>query len=288
MATTTAIEMRPMKISEDRKGFYALMPSQSGGKPHKVHFFEPAKGMPCNFSCDCRGYQLRLKCAHCTFLHAYFAEIYDRNDKLSDAFNAAAPVVETTPTPVVETKEQLAEEIDRLLLELEAECDTIVAEIEAEMPTASPQVAPSQPNVVSSVEEVKVMTVQEGRFTVVLDEKQHTFLVERQDADASFAPNQLVISHLVGPDNERSYQGFGFVGEDGSIRIWRKARVSSATIDAAKFLLQGDMPAAGKAYALASGNCWRCGRLLTDSTSINAGIGPTCAAKVGIDRAKAA
>jgi hypothetical protein len=127
---TTAIEMKPMKISYEsrkgyRKGFYALMPSQSGGKPHKVYFFEPAKGMPCDFSCDCRGFQIRLKCAHCTGLHAYFSEIYERNDKLSDAFKAAAPVVETTPTPVVSTpttdKEALAEEIDAFLAELEAE-----------------------------------------------------------------------------------------------------------------------------------------------------------------------
>jgi hypothetical protein len=40
-----------------------------------------------------------------------------------------------------------------------------------------------------------------------------------------------------------------------------------------------DRTEAGKAYALASGCCYICNRLLTTPESIADGIGPVCAAK---------
>jgi hypothetical protein len=38
-------------------------------------------------------------------------------------------------------------------------------------------------------------------------------------------------------------------------------------------------PIAGKLYADHLGNCWRCGRTLTDADSRARGIGPVCASK---------
>ena len=121
----------------------------------------------------------------------------------------------------------------------------------------------------------------EGYFTVVGQLAHYTFRIEQQPITADFAPGRTIIGHLISPDN---YRSFGFIGDDGTLNVWGKARVSQETINAARFLLKGDMTAAGKMYALESGNCWRCGRQLTTPESILNGIGPTCAAKVGIAR----
>ncbi len=42
--------------------------------------------------------------------------------------------------------------------------------------------------------------------------------------------------------------------------------------------------AAAKRYAKVTGNCWRCGRVLTDPASIRAAIGPDCAKAVGMEQ----
>ena len=122
--------------------------------------------------------------------------------------------------------------------------------------------------------------VHTGFFTVVGKHGRYTFRIEEQQNDAAFAPGKLVIARLTGQDNENSYESFGFVGEDGSLRVWPKRNPGEYTINAARFLLKGDMVGAGKAYAMESVKCWRCNRMLTTPKSIEQGIGPECQRKM--------
>lgn len=45
-------------------------------------------------------------------------------------------------------------------------------------------------------------------------------------------------------------------------------------------LISGDSASYGKAYAMRSGNCFRCNRFLTNPESIETGIGPECRKKI--------
>jgi hypothetical protein len=61
--------------------------------------------------------------------------------------------------------------------------------------------------------------------------------------------------------------------------VWRAHREKEVTISYARLFLRlsaGELELAGKAYAVESGNCRRCGRRLTTPESIAAGIGPVC------------
>lgn len=122
----------------------------------------------------------------------------------------------------------------------------------------------------------------DGFYTVVTGEKHFTYRVFTQDASASFAPGKQIIGFLRGTDNTQDYVNFAFV--DGSVlRIWKKyARGKFNVIEQAKFLV-GDRDGqtiAGKQYAIQSGNCYICNRLLTTPESIEAGIGPVCASRL--------
>lgn len=92
-----------------------------------------------------------------------------------------------------------------------------------------------------------------------------------------FAGTTLV-KYLFGPNNIDDYTAFGNV-IDGGVRIWVKYRSNERLKAAVQFLLNCDqhlLEHAGKTYALESGNCYVCGRTLTDPTSIRLGIGPVC------------
>lgn len=87
-----------------------------------------------------------------------------------------------------------------------------------------------------------------------------------------------LVKYLYGPNNLDDYTAVGTV-VDGGVRIWLKHRGNERAKRAIKFLLNADeqqREQAGKTYALASGNCYVCGRTLTDPTSIQLGIGPIC------------
>lgn len=108
-----------------------------------------------------------------------------------------------------------------------------------------------------------------------------TFEVRTQKEDAKFAPGQRIVSLLAGPDNESDYQGFGFVGDDGHIRIWKKKQSPLF----ATYALMLERPEVyeekGLQYAV-EGRCRKCNRRLTTPQSIEAGIGPVCASG-GVD-----
>ena len=128
-----------------------------------------------------------------------------------------------------------------------------------------------------------------GTYTVVFNgdpEDYETVRLKTQKADARFAPGKTIAQFLSGPENEFSYTGFGFV-HGSEVQVWRRYQGASEAvqrkIEAVKSIL-GDREAAaaaGKTYALESGNCFSCGRKLTVPSSIEAGIGPVCATKGG-------
>lgn len=83
-----------------------------------------------------------------------------------------------------------------------------------------------------------------------------------------------IVSLLTGPDNESSYDGFGFV--DGNrITVWQRKR--TAFFETLARMIESPDRFAGKAEYRAEGRCIRCNRKLTHPESIDSGIGPECA-----------
>lgn len=121
----------------------------------------------------------------------------------------------------------------------------------------------------------------EGKFTVVFDDESYkTLRVRRQREDAKFMPGRMLVGHLTGSDNEADYTNVGHVAEDGRVVIWKKHQGNAKLAEAVRVLV-GDPRAAAQAYAEHSGSCSKCGRTLTVPASLNAGLGPECAKKVG-------
>jgi hypothetical protein len=127
--------------------------------------------------------------------------------------------------------------------------------------------------------EKNMTQLKEGFFTVVLKDETHiTFKIERQALDSKFAPGELVISRLHGPQNESDYHGVAFAKDDGRIITWKKFRGDQRLSDAL-IILARDPKAAGLGYARESGCCYVCGRMLSTPESIAIGIGPVCLEK---------
>jgi hypothetical protein len=123
-----------------------------------------------------------------------------------------------------------------------------------------------------------------GLYTVYDGHGHVTFKV----AAARFAPDKTQISVLTGSNNERSYTGFGFITTAG-VRKWRSSEVSERVIAAAEFLVTGNITEArdnflnlAEANAISSGNCLACLRTLTVPASVHRGLGPDCAARLGV------
>lgn len=120
-------------------------------------------------------------------------------------------------------------------------------------------------------------SIHDGFYTVVFAGGHRTFRVETQPADASFAPGKQVMAFL-GKDAE--FVSFAFVN-GRFVNPWKRFQSGYALVlDAARFLIAGDTTAAGKMYAMRSGNCYVCNRTLTTPESVAAGIGPVCAGRL--------
>lgn len=103
-----------------------------------------------------------------------------------------------------------------------------------------------------------------------------TFRIKTQKADAQFAPNERILSLLVGPEN---YLQIGFVKDDGHVILWRK--YCTAQYDRLVNVLQepDHYRALGCVYHY-EGHCRRCNRALTVPESIKCGMGEVCRAAV--------
>lgn len=117
-----------------------------------------------------------------------------------------------------------------------------------------------------------------GIYTVVRDEGHITFRVKDAPAKFKLPEGAQLLEYLSGSDNEESYTGCAsIVGSE--LRMWSRFKANGQlAADAAK-LMTTPMDAA-RAYVLASGRCFVCGRTLTTPQSIKLGIGPICLEKI--------
>lgn len=119
--------------------------------------------------------------------------------------------------------------------------------------------------------------VPDGYYTVVFPDGSHrTYRI--QTKDRGDLAGKRIVSFLNGPDNWRNYQGFAFLDDDGRCKLWKRFSNRSDLLEGVRVLL-GDPRASCAAYGLRSSRCGLCGKHLTDPTSIELGIGPTCREK---------
>ena len=129
--------------------------------------------------------------------------------------------------------------------------------------------------------------VEDGYYTIVFDEEADdriTLRVRPHWNDDRAALGEKVVDYLRGADNTKDYTGFAFLtphGKKGMWQVWKKYSGTQARrLVQALEVLHRDPAQAGLAYALRSGNCYRCGRVLTVPASICRGLGPVCNGKV--------
>jgi hypothetical protein len=135
---------------------------------------------------------------------------------------------------------------------------------------------------------MKRMALPNGTFTLTHKRtgEHRTVRIMTQSAEAKFAPGQRIIELLTGPNNERDYEGFGFVSND-CIHVWRKKLGTVPGIPSKYERLAGYLTAAAMGCSRTldeydldeSRRCIRCNRKLTDPVSIDVGMGPTCREK---------
>ena len=121
----------------------------------------------------------------------------------------------------------------------------------------------------------------DGRYTVVFGDPDDYLTLRLQDAGWAKRPPQPAggqsVGLLTGPDNWSNYQHVGFLWGDQ----WKPgARASSeGRMAQAIEILTGDWHLAGEAYAMKSGRCHVCSRLLTQPASLHRGMGLECFSK---------
>jgi len=121
--------------------------------------------------------------------------------------------------------------------------------------------------------------LRDGTYTVVAADGSHITLRVKRVHWGDFPKGTQQAQYLFGPDNEVNYASFAFVFGD-QVKVWRRFNTPEmqSYIQALNVLLSDEDPGKfGYAYALESGNCWRCGRKLTVPASIHRGMGPKCA-----------
>lgn len=112
-----------------------------------------------------------------------------------------------------------------------------------------------------------------GRYSVVSQSGGHRTLQfsDTSWAQRPFPEGSITVSEL---NYENRFRGFAVVTPD--LQIIRFKAATDSAIACLHALLTGDFEAMGLAYAVKSGNCWRCGRELTVPASIHRGMGPIC------------
>lgn len=127
-------------------------------------------------------------------------------------------------------------------------------------------------------------TVAQGFYTVVEDGEHHTFKLGPWKDD-TYRPGQQIrwIGLLIGSDNTSDYETCARQGSNGDVTMHGMFKGSAVVAESLAALLGTDVEghkAARLAYAMESGRCARCGRMLTVPVSLHAGLGPECLRKV--------
>ena len=125
-----------------------------------------------------------------------------------------------------------------------------------------------------------------GLITVQSTTGQHrTFRIRTKKPTAHFAPGKRVVELLIGPDNTRDYQGFGFINEDRQgnayVALWTSAKENNGTFyRGVKDILENPGKWKGRGFQfMVEGRCRKCNHVLTYPESITLGLGPECARK---------
>jgi hypothetical protein len=89
------------------------------------------------------------------------------------------------------------------------------------------------------------------------------------------------LAYLSGADNVGDYKSVGFVNGNEVSLFNKYAGQYADIIAAARFLVRNvdKLDECGRQYAINSGKCYRCNRLLTTPESVARGLGPICASK---------
>lgn len=123
-------------------------------------------------------------------------------------------------------------------------------------------------------------------FTVDNGKGEHyTYRIKRKDTEDGRV--LFFIGLLTGPDNLNSYTYVGLLTDSNECKTTKKSRFHPED-KAVKVINWALRVMAGKTKAPAgytiqhSGRCGRCGRLLTNPTSIEVGVGPICRGALGI------
>lgn len=123
-----------------------------------------------------------------------------------------------------------------------------------------------------------------GTFTVVFgDGQRRTVRIDPVTTAGQFQ-GWTFYKYLYGPDNDNNFRNFAYAKADGVFRLKRGVSPDSYLSHAVQAVLNADPDARhkmGVTWASASGNCYVCGRTLTVPESIQAGIGPDCAGRLG-------
>lgn len=89
-----------------------------------------------------------------------------------------------------------------------------------------------------------------------------------------------LVSRLVGPNNQFSYQGIGFVNDNGTVKLWNRfnnQKYKQMMNILFSLINNGDDSRfANRVNLKLSKRCIRCNRTLTTPQSIELGIGPEC------------
>lgn len=120
-------------------------------------------------------------------------------------------------------------------------------------------------------------------FTVANNQGEHyTYRIGHSRED-----QPLFVGLLTGPNNEQDYTYMGIYSPDtGNIRLTGKSKYTPDSKPVKVIQWAVNVVRSGKplpeGYSIQhEGRCCRCGRTLTDPTSISLGIGPECREKFG-------
>jgi len=136
------------------------------------------------------------------------------------------------------------------------------------------------------------LTAGKAIFTVTLANDEHmTYRVNQPKPDLYGAkkgqPKPFFIGKLTGPDNTNSYSYLGILDpETLEVKITRNSKYTdtSEAVKVLKLALESIRLGVHETKIkdiLHCGYCGRCGRLLTVPESIQTGIGPECAGRMG-------
>jgi len=125
--------------------------------------------------------------------------------------------------------------------------------------------------------------INNGTITLINNDKGTHLTLTVKTVKRGQLKGKRIIAKLVGRDNTRDYEGFGFVNNDDTISLWtrhRNAKNAQIALIVRSLFIQGNASPFAKCVSMeVSKRCIRCNRKLTTPQSLADGIGPECIKK---------